>query len=955
MKNSFLLSMIFVLSILNANAQKGGTIRHLGDELYVMGVSPSGEYVVGSGAFSKQGFRWTENDGMTLLNQDGSECTANAVSNNGIVVGQFYDENTLYYDYDGNPHPLFTGGYWIDGTWTGLGIREDLIPDEMSGTLAEGISIDGTMIGGSMYCPDWLLAPTRFADGEYEALEFPATGQGGRIQGMSVDGSVFCGWVAPNYSRLPAYWKNDELHIITMNGIALIGEAFDVSPNGRYVALTIGDNAAVYDIQEDDLILLEHREGAAGSMANSVTDDCVVIGYHQLGFAFERAGFIYTEKTGIMEINEYLLQAGISEAAGYDLACPIDISADGKRIVGFGATFNGFVIDIEEYLDGYYFPRDLQVEQPEFGKVNLTWKAAKSDTEHTFKGYNIYRNGTKINGSPVNATDYTDEIDVNGSYKYTVTAVWDDNAESIPTNVAKTNVGKLAVPVFDDFSSFSLDTYYWNTSGSSSARWNISEGVGLPEPAVSYMNPSGSYDESLTSAYIDATEAEELFLSFNIAFPTASNSPETDVMKLELHDGTQWREIAEYKPLFGEWGAFTPQKYDITDIAAGKTIAVRFRAIGNETSETMYWNIDNFNVCESKDALVLEKPLRFTAQKMDDGTVHLNWADPGEVATLKYFGEEYVVDGIGNEGRPFISAAKFEGADLAGYNGYQLVSISAFITSAVYSPATFKVAVFLGEDRIVEQEITDYEANTWNTFLLDNPITISKENTEPLIYGIEVVSHADGELPIGACERPIIDFDTWEYGYEGRCNLYSEDGGLSWGTLTEFELFYSSAVKANLVKTENSQPKERLYGYILYREGEYLMGVDEYSGSINLTAMNNYTDYKPLANDKACYAVSAFYTTQEESEKTTFCLGDVVSIENVEGDASAYNVFPSPASDYINVVGDFSEITIYDLVGRPVVQTSQSKINLRSLSSGVYIMNIKDKNGASVVKKIVKQ
>lgn len=60
-------------------------------------------------------------------------------------------------------------------------------------------------------------------------------------------------------------------------------------------------------------------------------------------------------------------------------------------------------------------------------------------------GYNIYRNGVKLNTEPVTDTSYTDETIVDGrDYKYVVTAVYSGKGESRPSNEVSLNKSGIA-------------------------------------------------------------------------------------------------------------------------------------------------------------------------------------------------------------------------------------------------------------------------------------------------------------------------------------------------------------------------------------------------------------------------------------------------------------------------------------------------------------------------------
>lgn len=64
--------------------------------------------------------------------------------------------------------------------------------------------------------------------------------------------------------------------------------------------------------------------------------------------------------------------------------------------------------------------------------------------------------------------------------------------------------------------------------------------------------------------------------------------------------------------------------------------------------------------------------------------------------------------------------------------------------------------------------------------------------------------------------------------------------------------------------------------------------------------------------------------------------------------SAKYNLFPNPASDEITVSGlsNGESISVYDIYGNKVCVGYESKIDLSDLSSGFYILQIKDTNDA---------
>lgn len=77
---------------------------------------------------------------------------------------------------------------------------------------------------------------------------------------------------------------------------------------------------------------------------------------------------------------------------------------------------------------------------------DVTYSPAGLIQDVEIAGYNVYRNGVKINDVPVEETEYLDTTAVNGEeYSYTVTVVYTDKGESAGSNVVKIIYDELGV------------------------------------------------------------------------------------------------------------------------------------------------------------------------------------------------------------------------------------------------------------------------------------------------------------------------------------------------------------------------------------------------------------------------------------------------------------------------------------------------------------------------------
>ena len=79
----------------------------------------------------------------------------------------------------------------------------------------------------------------------------------------------------------------------------------------------------------------------------------------------------------------------------------------------------------------------LSAELGDNGQVELSWQAP-ADRDHSVKGYNVYRSTTAI-ATGITTCTYTDTAVPQGQFDYTVTAVYDDDVESMPSAVSISN------------------------------------------------------------------------------------------------------------------------------------------------------------------------------------------------------------------------------------------------------------------------------------------------------------------------------------------------------------------------------------------------------------------------------------------------------------------------------------------------------------------------------------
>lgn len=69
-----------------------------------------------------------------------------------------------------------------------------------------------------------------------------------------------------------------------------------------------------------------------------------------------------------------------------------------------------------------------------------------------------------------------------------------------------------------------------------------------------------------------------------------------------------------------------------------------------------------------------------------------------------------------------------------------------------------------------------------------------------------------------------------------------------------------------------------------------------------------------------------------------------------------YSVYPNPSGSMINVEGgDFDEVVIFDITGREVFRSSETKLDVSALSRGTYVLRVLSREGGAYTLKMVKQ
>tara|TARA_R110002072_G_scaffold292634_1_gene461543 strand:+ start:10355 stop:12019 length:1665 start_codon:yes stop_codon:yes gene_type:complete len=322
-------------------------VTNLGASFEANSVSNNGEEVVGT--IGNTHFIWTEADGLTTIggitngfpmsgratiSSDGSKVTATITN----PVNNFNE--MAYYDVATEEWTLLGGiGGPIDSSISSAwSISRD-------GTTAVGL---GWAVGANAHGIKWTEAEGMIDLGSTVA------NRSSRANDTNNDGSVIVGW-QDNTSgfRQAARWIDGVQTLLTDQGGNAISEAGAVSGDGNWV-VGGGLNFEAWRWSEDTgAIAISHPNSGfsfSGSATSINENGSIIVGFYRPfpGPALFGEGFIWTEETGRVELNDYVDSLGMDDL-GITFSLPLGISNDGSAIVGMGiqgANIVGFMIKL---------------------------------------------------------------------------------------------------------------------------------------------------------------------------------------------------------------------------------------------------------------------------------------------------------------------------------------------------------------------------------------------------------------------------------------------------------------------------------------------------------------------------------------------------------------------------------------------------------------------------------
>lgn len=227
---------------------------------------------------------------------------------------------------------------------------------------------------------------------------------------------------------------------------------------------------------------------------------------------------------------------------------------------------------------------------------------ARAAAKNPVVGFNVYRNGKKLNSKPVESVNYTDEVPDYGDYQYTVAAVKKDGSVSEQSVALNVNVPDTRMlPFFDDFDDWTLHEEKWSKTqddGSTESKWSIDYyEYGLIDPSATYSwSTLQNYDQSLMTRELHTADRSNTWLRFNLKL---RNSEQTNVDYLSAEvssdGGNTWKEIKTFDNENGgfEWTTF---QYPLANLLSSDLFRIRFRAHGKDAKWINYWYVDDVKI-----------------------------------------------------------------------------------------------------------------------------------------------------------------------------------------------------------------------------------------------------------------------------------------------------------------------------------------------------------------------
>lgn len=311
-------------------------------------VSADGSVIVGNQYGSYETFRWTQETGAVLLGRG----TVAAIGVGAGIPRVSNDGNHISATILSDDGTQAVPGIWSSGVWTECSpLPADNVALDNSTGSSWAISGDGQVVvglywrlgqpGGSAYPFAWSAATG--------GVRLGPTGEeigSARVNGTNYDGSVSAGWREKfDGTWQPTVWENGvETLLDPTLGFC---EAFNVNHDGTIVVGQTWNNGFM---RREACFWTKTPGGWVRTIIGSLpgtgpasvsaeacsADGSVIVGINNFFDPFPSTGFIWTQETGMVDVEDLLADNGITVDPFFDILGLSDITPDGRVMIGYG-------------------------------------------------------------------------------------------------------------------------------------------------------------------------------------------------------------------------------------------------------------------------------------------------------------------------------------------------------------------------------------------------------------------------------------------------------------------------------------------------------------------------------------------------------------------------------------------------------------------------------------------
>lgn len=540
-------------------------------------------------------------------------------------------------------------------------------------------------------------------------------------------------------------------------------------------------------------------------------------GYYNIQH-FEAPGIEWAYQVYFGENGSAQLDAGIESAATFNypkdqwflIENTIDIDNDWTVLKVNGNTIYEWPFHYQPYVTTgttqlgsmNIFAGGFPAETPKYYIDNISYTEFFTDKNHSknLLGYNVYRDGNKINSSPVGDLTYLDENLPAGQYDYFVKAEYTGGTSS-PSNVVTVQITDLFPPenltATVSFPDVHLEWEQPQPGDSSKATfigYNVYRDTdpitATPITDLFYNDlglPNGTYEYYVTAVYVEGESYPSNTATAILELPGCTNPvyPLNAATGIPVMANLSWNEEPAAEGYLLWLGTDFPPTNLVNGDDLGNILSY-VPASFFEENTTYYWQIIPYNnIGQASGCSVwsfttgqnqFATPMNLEATVQNDIDVLLTWDPPAQDEEIYWCNlpdvGQYEI-GLTNGGT-FHCAARWTPADLIPYNGKYLKTVK-FYCSDEGTGTTFKIMIWKGANAgtlLIEQSVTGLILDSWNEVVLTTPVLI--DGSQDLWIGYEL-NHPSGQRPASTDLGPAL-------AYSG--DMVSLDGGASWESLS---------------------------------------------------------------------------------------------------------------------------------------------------------------------------